>query len=210
MSGGCAIWISGSKGQRPRSQCIDNRKYFMSHNCFPFTPVIMNFHSPWVEDKPPGFWGQKVKGQCYNALIAENVLCCIIPFFTPFIIKLHLKTPHELRICPIDLGVKSQGHNALITENGLCRIIAFPLHLSSWNFIQRPPMTWGYALWVSGSKGQRPRSQCIDNRKWFMSHNCFPFTPIIMEIHTKTPHESRISPMDFGVKRLKVKVIVHW
>ena len=46
---------------------------------------------------------------------------------------LHTQTPHDSKMCPIDLGskVKVQGHNALITENGLCRIIAFPLHLSS-------------------------------------------------------------------------------
>ena len=33
--------------------------------------------------------------------------------------KLHTKTPHESRMCPIDFKVKGQGHNALITENGL-------------------------------------------------------------------------------------------
>ena len=130
-------------------------------------------------------------------------------------------------------------------------INAFPLHLSSRNFKQRLPMSWGYALLVSGSKSQRSRSQCIDywkwlilhnafplhlsswnfiqrllmsrgfiyfwvkrsrsqcieNWKWLMSHNCFPFTPaIIMKLHRKTPHEPRMCPMDFGVKRSKVKV----
>ena len=32
--------------------------------------------------------------------------------FTPIIMKLHMQTPHESRICPIDFEVKGQGHNA--------------------------------------------------------------------------------------------------
>ena len=96
--------------------------------------------------------------------------------------------------------VKGQGHNTLIIENGLCRIISFSLHLSSWNFTHRLPMSRGCALFILGSKGQRSRSQCIDYRKWFMLHNFFPFTPIIMKLHTQTPHESRMCPIYFGVK----------
>ena len=88
--------------------------------------------------------------------------------------------------------VKRQGHNALITENSLYRIIAFPLHLSPWNFIQRLPNSRVCFLLISGSKGQRSTAQCIDNWKWFMLHNFFPFTPIIMKIYTKNPHEPRI------------------
>ena len=96
--------------------------------------------------------------------------------------------------------VKGQGHNALIVENGLCRIISFSLHLSSWNFTHRLPMSRGCALFILGSKGQRSRSQCIDYRKRFMSHDFFPFTPIIMKLHTQTPHESRICPTYLGSK----------
>ena len=32
--------------------------------------------------------------------------------FTPIIMKLHMQTPHESRMCPIDFEVKGQGHNA--------------------------------------------------------------------------------------------------
>ena len=71
------------------------------------------------------------------------------------------------------LGSKGQGHNALITENGLCQI-SFPLHLFSGNFIQRLPMSRGCALLISRWKGQRSRSQCIDNWKWFMSWRMCP------------------------------------
>ena len=41
------------------------------------------------------------------------------------------------------------------------------------------------------------------------AHNFFLFTPIIMKLHTQTPHESRICPTYFGVKRSKVKVTMH-
>ena len=40
----------------------------------------------------------------------------------------------------------------------------------------------------------------------FPAHNCFPFTPIIMKLHMQTPHESRMCPINFEVKRSKVKV----
>ena len=43
----------------------------------------------------------------------------------------------------------------------------------------------------------------------FPAHNCFPFTPIIMKLHMQTPHESRMCPIDFEVKRSKVKVTMH-
>ena len=86
--------------------------------------------------------------------------------FTPIIMKLHMQTPHEARMCPIDFEVKR-------------------------------------------SKGQRSRSQCINYWKWFPAHNCFPFTPIIMKLHMQTPHEARMCPIDFEVKRSKVKVTMH-
>ena len=97
-------------------------------------------------------------------------------------------------------------HNARITENGLLRITASPLHLSLWNFTCSLPMSQVCALWTLGSKGQRSRSQCKDYWKWFLAHNCFPFTPILMKLHMQSPHESSMDPMDFGVKRSKVKV----
>ena len=110
------------------------------------------------------------------------------------------------------LGSKGQRSRSQCIDyrNSLCRIISFLLHLSSWNFTHRLPMSRGCALFIFGSKGQRSRSQCIDYRKRFMSHNFFPFTPIIMKLHTQTPHESRICPTYFGVQRSKVKVTMHW
>ena len=43
----------------------------------------------------------------------------------------------------------------------------------------------------------------------FPAHNCFPFRPIIMKLHMQTTHESRMCPIDFEVKRSKVKVTMH-
>ena len=57
---------------------------------------------------------------------------------------------------------------------------------------------------------QRSRSQCIDYWKRLMLHNSFPFTPIIMKLHTKTPLEWMVCPIGVGVKRSKVKVIMQW
>ena len=48
---GCALLILGSKDQRSRSQCINNWKWVLVHNCFHFTPIIMKLH-PWVQDMP--------------------------------------------------------------------------------------------------------------------------------------------------------------
>ena len=39
---------------------------------------------------------------------------------------------------------------------------------------------------------------------------CFPFTPIIIKLHTKTLLELRIFPFYFGVKKSKVKVAMNW
>ena len=67
--------------KRSRSQCIDYWKLFMSHNCFPFTPIIMKLLTQTPHEFsmcPIDFLDQKVKGQGHNALITENSLCCII------------------------------------------------------------------------------------------------------------------------------------
>ena len=69
-------------------------------------------------------------------------------------------------------GSKGQGLNALITENSF----AFPLHLSSWNWIHRLPMKQGYAIWVLGSNGQGHNALLTENG--FIMHDCFSSTPI--------------------------------
>ena len=159
MSHVWTLWTVGSKGQRSRSHCKDYWKWFLAHNCFPFTPIFM---------------------------------------------KLHMQSPHESSMDPMDFGVKGQGHNARITEKGFWHITASPLHLSLWNLTCSLPMSQVCVPYEI--KGQRSRSQCKDYWKWFLAHNCFPFTPIFMKLHMQSPHESSMDPMDFGVKRSKVKV----
>ena len=44
----------------------------------------------------------------------------------------------------------------------------------------------------------------------FPAHNCFPFTPIIMKLHMQTPHEARMCPIDFEVKRSRSQCINYW
>ena len=45
--------------------------------------------------------------------------------------------------------------------------------------------------------------------KWFPDDNWLCNQPMIMKLHTLTPHESRMCPIDFGVKRSTVKVMAH-
>ena len=165
--------------------------------------------SPWVEYGPYGLWGQKVKGQGHNARITENGFLRITA--SPLHLSLWNLTCSlpKSQVCALwNLGSKGQcqGHNARITENGFLRITASPLHLSLWNFTCSLPRSRVWTLWTLGSKGQRSRSQCKDYWKRFLVHNCFPFTPIFMKLHMQSPRESSIDPMDFGVKRSKVKV----
>ena len=119
----------------------------------------------------------------------------------------YTQTPHESRMCPIEFGVKGQGHNALITEISLNGIIAFPLHYHLETSHKDSPWVGDVPYWVPG---QRSRLQWIDYWNPFMSHNCFPFTPTIMTLHTRTLHELRMCPIDFRLKRSKVKVTMHW
>ena len=44
---------------------------------------------------------------------------------------------------------------------------------------------------------------------WFPDCKSDTFWDVVMKLHTLTPHESRMHPIDFEVKRLKVKVMEH-
>ena len=41
--------------------------------------------------------------------------------------------------------------------------------------------------------------QCITEND-FLTHNCFSCTPVIFKLRTPTPHESRMYPIDLGIK----------
>ena len=70
-------------------------------------------------------------------------------------------------------------------------------------------MSQGCALLILRSKGQRSRSWRMVIWKWFPDENWLCNQPMIMKLHTLTPHESRMCPIDFGVKRSTVKVMAH-
>ena len=214
MSRVWTLWTLGSKGQRSRSQsqCKDYWKWFLTHSCFPFTPIFMKLHmqSPHESSMDPMDFGvkrSKVK-VTIQGLLKKDSGAQLLPLYT-YLDETSHAVSSWVEYGPYGLWgqkVKGQGHNARIPENGFLPITASPLHLSLWNFTCSLPMSQVCALWNLGSKGQRSRSQCKDYWKWFLAHNCFPFTPIFMKLHMQSPHESSMDPMDFGVKRSKVKV----
>ena len=106
--------------------------------------------------------------------------------------------------------VKGQGHGAWLIVNGFRTITDSVIHLWSWNFIHLLPMSQGCALLISGSKGQRSKSWGIGDCKLFPDHNWLCNPPMIMKLHTLSPHESRMCPIDFGVKRSRSWGICDW
>ena len=131
----------------------------------------------------------------------------------PMIMKLHTLTHHESRMCPIDFEVKRSkvkvmAHGYLF-ENGFRTITDSVINQWSWNFIHLLTMSQGCALLILRSKGQRSRSWRMVIWKWFPDDNWLCNQPMIMKLHTLTHHESRMRPIDFEVKRSKVKVMAH-
>ena len=120
---------------------------FPAHNCFPFTPIIMKLHMQTPHEAmmcPIDFEVQRSRSQCINYWKWFPAHNCFP--FTPIIMKLHMQTPHEARMCPIDFEVQRSRSQCINYWNGFRRITAFPLHLSSWNFTCRLPMSQGCAL----------------------------------------------------------------
>ena len=66
-----------------------------------------------------------------------------------------------------------------------------------------PPATKLGGVLESPCLSVRP-SICLSADAWLgkivQSHNCLPFISIIMKLHTQTPHESRMCPIDIWVK----------
>ena len=105
--------------------------------------------------------------------------------------------------------VKGQGHGLSMFENGFRTITDSVINQWSWNFILLLTMSQGCALLILRSKGQRSRSWRMVIWKWFPDDNWLCNQPMIMKLHTLTPHVSRMCPIDFGVKRSTVKVMAH-
>ena len=218
MSQGCALLILGSKGQRSRSWIIDVWKWFPDHNW------LCNSYKFGV-----GSGLELEVTECCRNILPIQFLFIIIfwKWFPddnwlcnqPMIMKLHTLTPHEFVgvgggpvllqqyfqyafiCCPYMLP--------LLFENGFRTITDSVINQWSWNFIHLLTMSQGCALLILRSKGQRSRSWRMVIWKWFPDDNWLYNQPIIMKLHTLTHHESRMRPIDFEVKRSKVKVMAH-
>ena len=203
------LWGQKVKGQGHKVNARITENGFLRITASPLHLSSWNFTCSLPMSRVWTLWTLGSKGQRSRSQYKDywkRILAHKCFPFTRILMKLHMQSPHESSMDPMDFEVKGQGHNARITENGFLPITASPLHLSLWTFTCSLPMSQVCALWNLGSKGQRSRSQCKDYWKWFLAHNCFPFTPIFMKLHMQSPHESSMDPMDFGVKRSKVKV----
>ena len=142
------------------------------------------------------------KGQGHNGLITKNVkLGKMNPALNgfpiaPIIMKLHTKTPHESRMCPIDFWVKRSRWQCIDYWKWIMLHIFFPFTPIIMKLHTETP----HESRNFGSKSQRSRSQCIDSWKWFMLHNCFPFTSAIIKLYMYA----------LMIMGSNVKVTMHW
>ena len=80
-------------------------------------------------------------------------------------VDLYRYTPHESRMGPVDLGVKRS--KVKVTIHWFLKMVNVAKLLSLYTYHHETSHKdstglEGCALWVSGSKGQRSRSQCSD------------------------------------------------
>ena len=195
MSQGCALLILRSKGQRSRSWRMVIWKWFPDDNWLCNQPMIMKLHTLTHHESrmhPIDFEVRskvKVMAHGYLKMVSriDNWLCN-----QPMIMKLHTLTHHESRMCPIDFEVKRSKVKVMAhgyCENGFRTITDSVINQWSWNFIHLLTMSQGCALLILRSKGQRSRSWRMVIWKWFPDDNWLCNQPMIMKLHTLTPHE---------------------
>ena len=132
----------------------------------------------------------------------------LFPFTS--IMKRKTNTPHKSRMCPMDFGVKRS--KVKVTIHWLLNTInvAYLLPL----YIYHHETSHKESPWLEGvpygCRGPKVKVTMQDYWKWFLLHSCFPFTPIIMKLHTKNPLERRVCRIGVWFKRSKVKVTMHW
>ena len=124
--------------------------------------------------------------------------------FWDIVMKLHTLTPHESRMRPIDFKVKRSRSWGMVNckwfpdYNWLCnQPMIMKLHTLAPNDSRMYPFDFAV---------QRSRSWGIDNWKWFLDHKSDTFWDKVMKLHTR--HDSRMRPIEFGVKRSEVKVMI--
>ena len=209
MSQGCALLILRSKGQRSRSWRMVIWKWFPDDNWLCNQPMIMKLHTltPHESRMCPIDFGVKrstvkVMAHGYLKMVHRNN-GCRFEFVGvgggPVLLQQYFQ--YAFICCPYMLP--------LLFENGFRTITDSVINQWSWNFIHLLTMSQGCALLILRSKGQRSRSWRMVIWKWFPDDNWLCNQPMIMKLHTLAHHESRMCPIDFGVKRSKVKVMAH-
>ena len=110
------------------------------------------------------------------------------------------------------LRSKGQGHGTWLFVNGFRSITDSVINLWSWNLIRLLHMSQRSTLLILRSKGHRSRSWRMVICKLFPDYNWLCYQPMIMKLHTPTPHELRMHPIDFEVKRSSSwgMVICNW
>ena len=90
------------------------------------------------------------------------------------------------------IEVKCLGYNTLITENSL--YVTSHYFFLFTHFIMKLnaqiPNASRMCFIDFRVKRSKVKVTCIGYWKWILAHCCFCFTPVITELHTKTPYES--------------------
>ena len=189
MSQGCALLILRSKGQRSRSWRMVIWKWFPDDNWLCNQPMIMKLHTltPRESRMCPIDFGVKrstvkVMAHGYLKMVHRNN-GCRFEFVGvgggPVLLQQYFQ--YALICCPYMLP--------LLFENGFRTITDSVINQWSWNFIHLLTMSQGCALLILRSKGQRSRSWRMVIWKWFPDDNWLCNQPMIMKLHTLTPHE---------------------
>ena len=201
MSQGCALLILGSKGQGHGAWLFENG--FRTITDSVINQWSWNFIHLLTMSQGCALLILRSKGQRSRSW---RMVISPPPVKPEGTIGLHSVCPS---VClSVSLSVR-QSVCLSVRHTSFRTITDYVIHLWSWNFIHLLPMSQGCALLILGSKGQRSRSWIIDVWKWFPDHNWLCNPPMIMKLHTLAPHESRMCPIDFEVKRSKVKVMAH-
>ena len=127
------IWGQKVKGQGHKARITENG--FWRTTASPLHWSSWNFTCSLSMSRVWTLWtlgskGQRSRSQCKDYWRWFQAHNCFP--FTPILMKLHMQSPHESSMGPMDFKVKGQGHNARITENGFWRITASPFWRITW------------------------------------------------------------------------------
>ena len=129
-------------------------------------------YSPWVKDVHYGInFGMKDERSRLECIDYWKWFLVHNSFpFTPIAVNLRTQTLHESRMYAIELKVKVKVHWLLKTVSRV-QMLSFYTYHHETSHTDSP--------WVKDVQyrlqGQRLTSQCIDYKRLFPVHNCFPF-----------------------------------